>query len=120
MAARNRLVAGVGAAVGVRVLERREAMRAVSVPDDVVLLRTIELEQAKLRFRPMDAVLAFGIARDLAVRLPLGGFIPMRAAIVHAIQAAVIEEAIIGRRVPFPGLVADERDFLRHGLLQLL
>ena len=92
-------------------------MRAVAVPDDVVLLRAVELEQAELGLGPMNAVLALGIASDFAVRLALRDLIVVRAAIIHAIGAIVVEEAIVCRSVAFPGLVGDEHDLLRDGLL---
>src|SRR5262249_27401797 len=60
----SRLVALALAAVRVGVLERREVIKALRCPDDVVLLRAAKLEEAQLGSNPVEAVLALGVASD--------------------------------------------------------
>ena len=65
----QRLVAGLGRTVRAKVFERCEVVNPHTVPHDVVLLRTVELEQAENRFRPPDSVPAFRIAIDCLVAI---------------------------------------------------
>ena len=66
----DRLVTLVRPAVGVRVLERREVVEPRPRPDDVVLPRAGELEQAQLGLDPVDAVPALGVAGEQSAATP--------------------------------------------------
>src|SRR3954464_5407683 len=89
------LEAGLRSSLGIVVLERSEAVRSLPVPNDVVGLGAVELEQPQLRFGKMNAVAAVGVAGPLAVRRLLGLPFPVRAAIVQAILAASLAVGVV-------------------------
>ena len=65
----QRLESLVGRHAGARVEERREVVAERRlVQDDVVLLAAVDLVQAELRLRPVNAVAAFAVAGDFRLR----------------------------------------------------
>ena len=107
-----------GRAGGIRVEERREIVGArVSHPDDVVLLRTVEFEDAEIRFPPMDAVVAFGVAGDIRVGRH-AGHVPRHAAVVHHVFGAVLDDGVVAADIAFPRGVMDDGDLAEDGMVQ--
>ena len=51
----DRLVAGIRLAAGIGVDKRREVVRADVLPDDVVVLGAVELEQAEFGLGPVES-----------------------------------------------------------------
>src|SRR5581483_5774182 len=67
VAAGQGFVAGLGRGGRIFVTKRREVVRPLARPDDVVLLRTIELEQPELRLREPQAIAALGVASEFGM-----------------------------------------------------
>jgi len=82
------LVRLVGRAIGVGILEGGEVVEVFGGPDDVVLLRAVELEKPKLRLVPVDSVATFGVAA------PSIG--PPPSAALPAIGSATLTSAATG------------------------
>ena len=58
----DRLVAVLGRAIGIGVLEGHKCVADLSGENDVVLFRPTELDQAQFRALPVNAVMALGVA----------------------------------------------------------
>ena len=107
-----------GRASGIRVEERREIVGArVSHPDDVVLLRAVEFEDAEIWFAPMDAVVAFCIACDIHMGRH-AGHVPRHAAVVHHVFRAILDDGVVAADVAFPWGVVDDGDFAEDRMMQ--
>ena len=85
-------------------------MRTNALPNDVVLLRTIELDDAEIGPRPMDAVAALGVANHFGMDvLTLPRRVDdVRSAIVHAVEIAILKHGGITAGIALPRLVAFE------------
>ena len=116
----ERLVSGVGSAVGIRVAERHKRVGPHAIPDDVVLLRVVPGEESQLGLRPVDSVRTFGVTVQIArVRSVLAFEIGIvTAAIVHPILLAVLKHRDIVGPVPFPRFVGRQGNVLRRWLMQ--
>ena len=125
----NGLVAFVGRAIGIGVLEGRAMSRItphqsqqLRGQDDVVGLRPLELEQPQSRAPPVDAVVAFGIAQEprmlLQRLLGRSRVSVLHPPIVHPVQGAVLEDRLVRRGVPLPGSVRPKYDFATHGMVK--
>ncbi len=90
LAASDRFVHRFRPTFRVAIDERRKIVRTESVPNDVVLLRSVKL--GKLRFRPppLHAVAAFSVTDDFTVRQFAIG--DLQAAVIHAIQLAILKD----------------------------
>ena len=101
------------------VLEDGEVVRADSVPDDVVGLRSVKLNQPQIRFFPMNSVPAFGITGDLGMRCLLLPGIPVGAPIVHPEQTIILKDRVVGGSIPLPRLLRPEHHLPRFRTMQL-
>ena len=90
LAAPDGFVLCLGPTFRVVIDEGREIVRTESVPNDVVLLRSVKL--GKLRFRPppLHAVAAFSVTDDFTVRQFAIG--DLQTAVIHAIQLAILKD----------------------------
>ena len=95
----------------IAILAGSKTMRADSIPDDVVLFRSVEFEQTQLWLRPLNAIVAFGIASYFTVTKFTLNLIPMGAAIIHSKDFAVTKNRVVSRCVTLPRLVRDQHDF---------
>jgi hypothetical protein len=91
--------------------------------DDVVGLRSAEVEEAEVGPSPVEAVVALGVAEDAGM---IGEGLSRRAAeavveavIVQAEEAVVLEDGFIGAGVALPGSVGTEDDLAADGMVQL-
>ena len=105
--------------VGVAVLEGDETMGADPVQYDVVLLRSLVLNNPQIGLGPIDPVPALGVTGHLRMGGFLGRYIPVRPPVVHAVEVAVLEDGVIGAGVAFPGLSRHQDHFLRLGPMLL-
>ena len=118
------LVFCVRRSIWVGILEGRELgdweAAFLLVKNDVVLLRAVELDQPKLRLYPVDAVCAFGVADNRRMRYFLPGFRCniMATAVIHAVQATVLENRKIEAGVALPGHVCDQHHFAWGGSVE--
>ena len=112
-------VARLRGRVGIAVLERHKAVRPQAVHHDVVFPRAVELEQAKFRLHPVDAVPALGVTGHLAVCRLLRPGIPMGCPVVHAVQLAVAKDRVVGAGVAFPRRIGGQHNFLRFRPVQM-
>ena len=94
--------------VGVRVLERREVDTRLG-PYDVVVLRSVELDEAEAGLRPVNAVIALGVASDRVVV----GVLQLRVGTVPSSKLALIGKGDeIGKPANLPWVFRFQGDAL--------
>ena len=124
------LVLLVGWAVRIGIHERGRVCRAavdlcnkLGRHDDVVLRRTIELEDAQRRLTPVEPVVALRVAQHPRVWLPrlgwLAAVLVVAPTVVHPVEIAVLEHRLIPARIPAPRLVRAQHHFSAHWPMQL-
>lgn len=73
------------------------------------------LEQSEVRLLPMNAVVAFGVATHLPADLQSSlRDAQCRAAVIHAVEFAVANHAVVSAAGPFPGRIVDDRNLARN------
>ena len=82
-----------------------------ALPNDVVLLRPLKLEQPEFRPRPVDAVLALGIASYLS--FAARAFAIGQCTVVHPVKIAILKHGYVSRTFRFPRAVECQRHFPR-------
>jgi len=87
------------------------------VDDNVVFLRSAELEKTKIRPRPVHPVTTLGVAVDQLVKL-CESAIAVRAPIVHLVKIAVLEDRDVVHVIALPGTIADQDDFAWGRVMQ--
>ncbi len=106
---------------GARIEKRAEVVRRRGRlrQNDVVLARTVHFVETKLRLCPMNAILRLGHAGAF-VLAPVGA-VGRHAAIINAIQIAILDDRAIPAEEPFPRVVElEHRPFImRTGKHQL-
>ena len=95
--------------------ERREIVRTESVPDDVVLGRSVKFDKLQFRPHPLHAVAAFGVTDDFGVRR--FAILDLQTAVIHAVQVAVLKDREVETTTSFPRFVGHQNDFPRNGFL---
>ena len=88
------------------------------VPDNVVLLRALELDHPQFGLGPVDAVPALGVADHLVGNLP-GRFVVMGPAVVHPELLAVLENRVVETGIALPGRVVDNGHLAGYRAVQL-
>ena len=109
------LVALVEAGGGIQIEEGREVVRLNAAPDDVVVLRAGELDQADAGAGEVNAVVALGDARELLDAM-VGN--RGRAAIIEADFLAFWDDGKIRAGRTFPRAIGGEDDLATHGLVE--
>ena len=113
-------VTGLGWTLGIGVEKRSEVVHAVTVPDDVVFLGAVEFKQPQLGLDPVNAVPALGVADKGPVGFHRHRFVRrMGAAVVHAVEIAILKQRVVSGGVSLPRFIAGDDDLARLGLVQL-
>ena len=97
------------------------AWNGVATQDDVVLLRSLKLDETQFRLRKMNAIDTLGVAKvssvwfldpPLTIHVMVGGEI-------HAVSIAVLEQRTVGTRIALPRCIGDQSHVASHRLVQL-